>query len=207
MEAKNPHTANITQLEKTLSETRKTFKELKESMGEAKARHELLERAKAVYAPSGVRSHILASITPFLNAKTSEYLSTLSDGNITAEWSTMEETKKGEVRDRFNIAVEKTGFSRDFRGLSGGEKRKVRIACALALQDLVANRASKNIELFIGDEIDDALDAAGLERLMSILEMKARERGTVMIISHKEMKSWFRETITLEVKDGRSYVL
>jgi DNA repair exonuclease SbcCD ATPase subunit len=28
----------------------------------------------------------------------------------------------------------------------------------------------------------------------------------VMIISHKEMKSWFRETITVEVKDGRSYV-
>jgi DNA repair exonuclease SbcCD ATPase subunit len=94
MEAKNPHTANITQLEKTLSETRKTFKELKESMGEAKARHELLERAKAVYAPSGVRSHILASITPFLNAKTSEYLSTLSDGNITAEWSTMEKRRR-----------------------------------------------------------------------------------------------------------------
>jgi hypothetical protein len=26
---------------------------------------------------------------------------------------------------------------------------------------------------------------------MGILEAKARERGTVMIISHKEMKSWF----------------
>lgn len=86
-------------------------------------------------------------------------------------------------------------------------KRKVRIACSLALQDLVASRASKNIELFIGDEIDDALDTAGLERLMGILEAKARERGTVMIISHKEMKSWFRETITVEVKEGRSYVV
>ncbi|EPR9739489.1 AAA family ATPase, partial [Shigella sonnei] len=80
-------------------------------------------------------------------------------------------------------------------------------ACSLALQDLVSNRASKNIDLFIGDEIDDALDTAGLERLMGILESKARERGTVLIISHKEMKSWFRETITLEVKEGRSYVV
>ncbi|HHZ6020281.1 TPA: hypothetical protein ACWKRF_005107, partial [Escherichia coli] len=78
---------------------------------------------------------------------------------------------------------------------------------SLALQDLVSNRASKNIDLFIGDEIDDALDTAGLERLMGILESKARERGTVLIISHKEMKSWFRETITLEVKEGRSYVV
>lgn len=62
-----------------------------------------------------------------------------------------------------------------FQTLSG-EKRKVRIACSLALQDLVSNRASKNIDLFIGDEIDDALDTAGLERLMGILESKARER-------------------------------
>lgn len=131
----------------------------------------------------------------------------LVDGNITAEWSTMDVTKKGEYRDKFNISVQKKGSSKSFQTLSGGEKRKVRIACSLALQDLVSNRASKNIDLFIGDEIDDALDTAGLERLMGILESKARERGTVLIISHKEMKSWFRETITLEVKEGRSYVV
>ncbi|EPA8429196.1 exonuclease, partial [Escherichia coli] len=167
----------------------------------------LLEKARQVYSPAGVRSHILTSVTPFLNIRTAEYLNTLSDGNIVAEWSTMETTKKGEYRDKFNISVIKTGSSKSFQTLSGGEKRKVRIACSLALQDLVASRASKNIELFIGDEIDDALDTAGLERLMGILEAKARERGTVMIISHKEMKSWFREIITVEVKEGRSYVV
>lgn len=167
----------------------------------------LLDKARQVYSPAGVRSHILTSVTPFLNAQTAEYLNTLSDGNIVAEWSTMESTKKGEWRDKFNISVRKIGASKTFQTLSGGEKRKVRIACSLALQDLVASRASKNIELFIGDEIDDALDTAGLERLMGILEAKARERGTVMIISHKEMKSWFRETITVEVKEGRSYVV
>jgi DNA repair exonuclease SbcCD ATPase subunit len=167
----------------------------------------LLDKARQVYSPAGVRSHILTSVTPFLNAQTAEYLNTLSDGNIVAEWSTMESTKKGEWRDKFNISVRKIGASKTFQTLSGGEKRKVRIACSLALQDLVASRASKNIELFIGDEIDDALDTAGLERLMGILEAKACERGTVMIISHKEMKSWFREIITVEVKEGRSYVV
>ena len=163
----------------------------------------MLDKARQVYAPAGVRSHILTAITPFLNDRTAKYLSTMSDGNISAVWSTMDTTKKGEVRDNFNIAVEKAGFSKDFRGLYGGEKRKVR----LALQDMVASRASKSIQLFIGDKIDDALDSAGLERLMGILEAKARERGTVMIVSHKEMKSWFRETITLEVKEGRSYAV
>lgn len=203
----NPFLAVIKRHEESLAANKSNYGVLKTELKNIQEQALLLDKARQVYSPAGVRSHILTSVTPFLNAQTAEYLNTLSDGNIVAEWSTMESTKKGEWRDKFNISVRKIGVSKTFQTLSGGEKRKVRIACSLALQDLVASRASKNIELFIGDEIDDALDTAGLERLMGILEAKARERGTVMIISHKEMKSWFRETITVEVKEGRSYVV
>ncbi|ELT6818456.1 AAA family ATPase [Klebsiella pneumoniae] len=203
----NPFLAVIKRHEESLAANKSNYGVLKTELKNIQEQALLLDKARLVYSPAGVRSHILTSVTPFLNAQTAEYLNTLSDGNIVAEWSTMESTKKGEWRDKFNISVRKIGASKTFQTLSGGEKRKVRIACSLALQDLVASRASKNIELFIGDEIDDALDTAGLERLMGILETKARERGTVMIISHKEMKSWFRETITVEVKEGRSYVV
>ena len=203
----NPFLAVIKRHEESLAANKSNYGVLKTELKNIQEQALLLDKARQVYSPAGVRSHILTSVTPFLNAQTAEYLNTLSDGIIVAEWSTMESTKKGEWRDKFNISVRKIGASKTFQTLSGGEKRKVRIACSLALQDLVASRASKNIELFIGDEIDDALDTAGLERLMGILEAKARERGTVMIISHKEMKSWFRETITVEVKEGRSYVV
>ncbi|MEZ7000884.1 AAA family ATPase [Klebsiella variicola] len=203
----NPFLAVIKRHEESLAANKSNYGVLKTELKNIQEQALLLDKARQVYSPAGVRSHILTSVTPFLNAQTAEYLNTLSDGNIVAEWSTMESTKKSEWRDKFNISVRKIGASKTFQTLSGGEKRKVRIACSLALQDLVASRASKNIELFIGDEIDDALDTAGLERLMGILEAKARERGTVMIISHKEMKSWFRETITVEVKEGRSYVV
>ena len=203
----NPFLAVIKRHEESLAANKSNYGVLKTELKNIQEQALLLDKARQVYSPAGVRSHILTSVTPFLNAQTAEYLNTLSDGNIVAEWSTMESTKKGEWRDKFNISVRKIGASKTFQTLSGGEKRKVRIACSLGLQDLVASRASKNIELFIGDEIDDALDTAGLERLMGILEAKARERGTVMIISHKEMKSWFRETITVEVKEGRSYVV
>ncbi|HDZ2216984.1 TPA: AAA family ATPase, partial [Klebsiella pneumoniae] len=186
----NPFLAVIKRHEESLAANKSNYGVLKTELKNIQEQALLLDKARQVYSPAGVRSHILTSVTPFLNAQTAEYLNTLSDGNIVAEWSTMESTKKGEWRDKFNISVRKIGASKTFQTLSGGEKRKVRIACSLALQDLVASRASKNIELFIGDEIDDALDTAGLERLMGILEAKARERGTVMIISHKEMKSW-----------------
>ncbi len=172
----NPFLAVIKRHEESLAANKSNYGVLKTELKNIQEQALLLDKARQVYSPAGVRSHILTSVTPFLNAQTAEYLNTLSDGNIVAEWSTMESTKKGEWRDKFNISVRKIGASKTFQTLSGGEKRKVRIACSLALQDLVASRASKNIELFIGDEIDDALDTAGLERLMGILEAEARAR-------------------------------
>ncbi|MCJ8601064.1 AAA family ATPase [Klebsiella pneumoniae] len=204
----NPFVALKEKAERDVAESKAVLRTLRKEEKELQGDVAILERARQVFSPAGVRNHILTSVTPLLNSRTAEYLNTLSDGTIEAVWSTMEATKKtGEYRDKFNIAVQKTGKAKNFAALSGGEKRKVRIATALALQDLVASRATKNIQLFIGDEIDDALDVAGLERLMAILEIKARERGTVMIVSHKEMKSWFRETITIEANEGRAYVI
>lgn len=140
----NPFLAVIKRHEESLAANKSNYGVLKTELKNIQEQALLLDKARQVYSPAGVRSHILTSVTPFLNAQTAEYLNTLSDGNIVAEWSTMESTKKGEWRDKFNISVRKIGASKTFQTLSGGEKRKVRIACSLALQDLVASRASKN---------------------------------------------------------------
>lgn len=166
----------------------------------------LYENVVKVFGPAGVRAHILDSVTPFLNERTADYLSALSDGNISAVWSTLSTTAKGELKEKFNIDVENEKGSKTFKGLSGGEKRKVRLATMLALQDLVASRASKPIELWIGDEIDDALDVAGLERLMGVLERKSRERGTVLVVSHNEMRDWIDNVVTVTKKGGYSTI-
>ncbi len=152
-----------------------------------------------VFSPAGVRARILDEVTPFLNAQTAKYLSTMSDGNIDANWTTLTPgAKKGEFKEKFSIEVESVTGGNSFRKLSGGEKRKVRISTALALQDLVATRASKPIDLFIGDEIDHALDPAGLERLMIILNDKAAERGSVFVISHNSLTDHISQVLTIE---------
>lgn len=150
-----------------------------------------------VFGPAGVRAQILDTVTPFLNDRTSEYLSVLSDGQITATWTTLTKSASGDLKEKFSIEVEHAKGGESFALISGGEKRKVRLACALALQDLVASRAIHPIDLWIGDEIDDALDPAGLERLMTILERKARERGTVLVISHSDLRDWIDNVTTV----------
>lgn len=197
----NPHAAAITRETAGIEKLKLELAEM-ETADEA-LRHSLtqLEDAVTVFGPAGVRAHVLDTVTPFLNEKTSEYLGTLSDGAITAAWSTLSKTAKGELREKFVIDVSHAKGGKSFASLSGGEKRKVRLACAMALQDMVATRATKPINLFIADEVDHALDESGLERLMSVLERKARDRGTVLVISHNSLSDWIDNVMTV-VKEG-----
>lgn len=168
---------------------------------------EVAEYAARAYSPAGVRAHILDTVTPHLNNRTSHYLSALTDGNVSAVWSTISKTAKGELREKFVIDVVSATGGESYKSLSGGEKRKVRLACAMALQDLVASRAAKPIALWVADEIDHALDDAGLERLMILLDEKSREKGTVLVISHTDLRDFIRTSITVQKKDGFASIL
>lgn len=188
--ATNPYAAAIADADTRVKTLLAGIDDLNTQIAFQEVAVEVAANVAKVFSPAGVRAHILDTVTPFLNDRTADYLSALSDGNIEAVWTTLGQTSKGELREKFNIAVKNSKGAKSFKGLSGGEKRKVRLATALALQDLVASRATKNLGLWIGDEIDGALDRAGLERLMVILERKARERGTVIVVSHHDLKDW-----------------
>lgn len=202
----NPLVASLTRLTERAAELAAKQVTVTEQLEKQRADYEVADAVVRVFSPAGVRAHILDTVTPFLNERTAEYLSVLSDGNISAVWSTLSTTGKGELREKFVIDVENDKGAESFGGLSGGEKRKVRLSCMLALQDLVSARATKPIELWIGDEVDDAMDAGGLERLMTILDKKARERGTVLVVSHSDLKDWADQVMTVRKRDGYSSV-
>ncbi|MGZ8172971.1 MAG: AAA family ATPase [Methylobacter sp.] len=186
------------------------FSEQKESLTadlvKFEAALETTVKAVDVFGRAGVRAHILDTVTPFLNERTAEYLGTLTDGNIVASWSTLGKTAKGELREKFAITASKHSGSKTFRGLSGGEKRKVRLSTAMALQDLVASRVTKPIEFQLYDEVDDALDVSGLERLMTIMDKRGREKGTVLVISHNDLADYISNSIVVTNKGGVSEI-
>jgi len=203
----NPYVDMLTQLDAELVKFAAAQKEALEAVKEADVAVSYASAVVDVFAPAGVRAHRLDEATPFLNERTAHYLGSLTDGIIEAYWTTLTLSKSGkDLQERFSIAVEKQGSAPSFKNLSGGEKRKVRLSCFLALQDLVASRATKSLELFVGDEIDDALDDAGLERLMGVLEEKARDRGTVMVISHNDIGAYCRNTMIVTKKNNVSTV-
>lgn len=201
----NPHEATVLRLRSALRATEDALGEIEAQQKTIKDELELLEAAKLTLSPKGVRYHMLEKVAPRLTADTNKYLELLSDGAIRAVWSTVARTSTGEYREKFSIQAQMEGRTK-FGLLSGGEKRKVRLACFLALQDLVASRASKNIELFVADEVDHALDTAGLERLMTLLEEKGKTKSTILVISHNEMREWIPNYSVVTRKDGVSTI-
>lgn len=198
----NPHEQTIKDVQARIDEAKRKIQECKDGAADAQKALDIANGVVEVYSNTGVRAHILDTVTPYLNARTAEYLGMLSDGNIEAVWNTLSTTTKGELREKFNIEVtSKTGGTK-YGLLSGGEKRKVRLATNMALQDLVSSRATKPIDLYIGDEIDHALDVNGLERLMGLLEERAKVQGTVLVVSHNELSDWIRESITVVKENG-----
>jgi DNA repair exonuclease SbcCD ATPase subunit len=202
----NPYAEVVNSLSEDIADKTSKLEELKATQETYRVRLAVADAVVKVFGPAGVRAHILDTVTPFLNDRTSDYLSALSDGAIQATWSTLTKGASGDLKEKFSIEVTSMTGGDSFLSLSGGEKRKVRLSTALALQDLVASRATQSIDLFIGDEISDALDAAGLERLMTVLERKARDRGTVLIISHDSLADWCDQVTTVRKKDGFSTV-
>ena len=202
----NPHAESIKNFKAKIANIEGDASLIKDSTDKLAEEMDYKAAAVEVFSPSGVRARILDEVTPFLNAQTAKYLGVMTDGNTTATWNTLTPTAKGELRERFAIDVTDSTGGESFKSLSGGEKRKVRIAAALSIQDLVSCRAEKPIDLFIGDEIDDALDVSGQERLMTVLNEKAKERGTVLLISHSDLKDWISNVITVTKKDGKSTI-
>jgi DNA repair exonuclease SbcCD ATPase subunit len=206
LDAVNPYTAIVTAAKGEIERVDKLCSETEAALLSAAIKYHLLEEAVKVFGPAGVRAHILDTVTPFLNQRTADYLGVLSDGNIEATWSTLTKTAKGDLKEKFNIEVTNKLGGGSFGLQSGGEKRKVRLATAMALQDMVAARATKPINIFIADEIDAALDDNAMERLFTVLEGKARERGTVMVISHTPLKDWCDQVITVTKSGKKSTV-
>lgn len=205
-EQENPHSSHIAACSFRIAEFSTNITILSAELVQLRKTMDVDAAIAGVYSPSGVRAHILDTVTPFLNDRTAEYLGTLSDGNISATWSTLSRTAKGELREKFVIEVEHALGGKSFGLISGGEKRKVRLSCMLALQDLVASRATKPIRCFFADEVDHALDDPGLERLMTVLEKKARDKGTVIVISHNSLNSYVDQVTTITKSGGVSTV-
>lgn len=123
---------------------------------------------------SFLRRRIISKTIPFLNTRINEYTKKLGLPHI--------------VRFDADTSCTVAEFGRelDFGNLSAGEKKRVNTALALAFRDVLHHMHAKTNLLLI-DELDGALDGAGIDAVVRILKEKARDDGLgIYVISHHQ---------------------
>ncbi|AGY46995.1 recombination nuclease [Bacillus phage CampHawk] len=160
------------------------------------------------YGNQGIKSILLDSVTPFLNRRANYYLSALSDSTMEVEFNTQTTLSSGEKRDKFSVEVRNENGEDGYKGSSNGEKRRIDVAVNMALQDLVMSRSNKKIDLIVYDEVFEGLDQIGCEAVIQLLNEKAKQCGTVMVITHSEsLKQLFSNTLTVKKINGNTVIV
>ncbi len=160
-----------------------------------------------VFSNSGIRSVVLDLVTPFLNETANNYLSALSGSSINIEFSTQAKKADGTLSDKFDVVVTNSTGGEDYSSNSAGEKKRIDLAIALAIQDLVMSKSNLQTNLVLYDECFDGLDTVGCENMVAILQEKQKTIPSIFVITHNEhLKSLFENVLTVHKEDGVSTI-
>lgn len=188
----------------TLTQLKKNIE--KELQAEEKGRAHLAFWLEG-FSNRGLKSHILATVTPFMNRQAQVYGQELTDGEIEIKFNTQTQLAGGEWREKFSVDVSNENGADNYNGNSGGEKAKADLAINWTISDVVAARAKKPYPQRWFDEPFESLDEAGVEAVMDLLTKMVKECGTIFVVTHHPgMQALFNKTITVTKENGESRV-
>jgi DNA repair exonuclease SbcCD ATPase subunit len=157
------------------------------------------------FGTRGLRSLLLDNSLPVLNEEASRVSRAITGGAISIEFSATSDLKSGKTIDRFEVKVDNKHGAGSYFGNSAGERAKVDLCVGLALQRLVASRATAAFNVVFMDEVFDHLDSAAHERVVEVLS--ELDKASVFVVSHEEdLKAWFPHTLRVVKKGGFSRV-
>lgn len=195
--------------EKKLADLENSKEELNEKIQKMTNRRDKFDvLAKRVFSDSGIKSYLMDMITPFLNNHANSYLNRLTNGDISIELLTQTETKSGDLRDKMDVIVSSKNGADSYASCSAGEKKRIELAMAFAIQDLLLSQSNLSVNTAIYDECFDGLDSIGCENVIDILKDKQKQLGSIYVISHNEyLKPLFSHIVTVEKdKNGISKI-
>lgn len=196
---------NNKKIEQLIGEFSNNLKELEKKMGDLAYEKKLYEHVSFMFSPSGAQAYIMDSLVDMFNEIVNDYVGMIWD-NATYELKSYKENKSGDVRAKFSDDLTINGVKRSIGGLSGGELRALSLAVDFTIIRVIAQQFGLALNPVIMDEAFNALDAAGRELVIGMLERMAVDRQIWVIDHAAEAKAMFSKVLRIEKKNGVSSV-
>lgn len=148
---------------------------------------------------STFRTMVLEKYLGYVNSILSEVVPSLLD-NLSI---CLEVDKKAN-----GIEIKIDEGKRDYRTLSGGEKRRVDIVIILTLQKFLLECTGISTNLLMFDEIFDSLDGVGIQMVLNSIDIVFDDDLCVYVTTHKsEFRSSFDSIIEIEKVNNVSSIV
>lgn len=156
----------------------------------------------------GFLGSIFDEVLAEIGDETNQLLASVSNTRqCTLRFASETTTQKGTVKKEIKPVVTIHGHEAPMAsGLSGGMYTVVELAVDLALGAVISRRSGVCPGWLILDESFDGLGAVEKESAMEILQRYAQDRLVIVIDHTSEFQGMFSQCVTIEYKDGDSWV-
>ena len=146
-----------------------------------------------------LRPYLLSRSIAFINSRVQNYMSYFFK-NTTAELYLN--------GANIDISIDAGGIKKSISSLSSGEAKRVNISIQLALYDLIQSTSQISFNLLFLDEIENSMDALGVQQLLNIVEDKADEgiSSLFWITNNVEVMQHFNNKIVCRKEMGKTTI-
>ena len=144
----------------------------KSKLENAESKLAILETLKKAFSTNGLLAYKIESLVKELEILTNDYLAEFSDGRFAINFVV--------ENDKLNVEVSDNGNIIDILALSSGELARVNIATLVAIRKLMASISRSQINVLFLDEVNQALDEVGKEKVVEVL-LKEENLNTYMV--------------------------
>ncbi len=149
------------------------------------------------FSSSGIPNLIIQNLLDELQNEANILLNNLKPG-LQLQFVTEKENKKGASDETLDILYFIQGKERDYEQLSGAMKLSVNFSLKLGMSFLLQKMFDTKINLLLLDEIDQALDKAGVDAFADIIKFFQND-FTILVITHNDrLKDKFSSGILVE---------
>ena len=150
----------------------------------------VLESVKFVLSEEGIKSFIVKKILTILNSRLAFYLKKL-EANCLCKFNEFFEEE----------IIDEKGKQKSYFNFSGGEKKRIDIACLFAFADIRRLQGDVNFSTIFYDELfDSSLDDRGVALTVKVLQDRFNEyKESCYIITHRGVHGTFKSNHTIHV--------
>ena len=171
-ERRERHNTRIEIITEQTNEFESELSEVTDNLTDIEDKLSILEILKKAFSTNGLLAYKIESLVKELESLTNEYLAEFSDGRFSINFVV--------ENDKLNVEVTDTGKIIDILALSSGELARVNIATLVAIRKLMTSISRSQINVLFLDEVNQALDEQGKEKIVEIL-LKEENLNTYLV--------------------------